>query len=96
MNKKQKEKIGDLLLDLVKYIVTAILFATWFSNISWWRWQAYIVVLASLVIITWIGVSFFEDDKTDRKRNNNYGNSSLCYIRFRYIHGSYFQTLCLV
>ena len=68
MNKKQKEKIGDLLLDLVKYIVTAILFATWFSDISWWRWQAYIVVLASLAIITWIGVSFFEDDKSNKKK----------------------------
>ena len=62
MNKKQKEKIGDLLLDLVKYIVTAILFATWFSDISGWRW------LASLLLITWIGVSFFEDDKSNKKK----------------------------
>ena len=74
MNIKQKEKIGDLLLDLVKYIVTAILFTTWFSDISWWQWQAYIVVIVSLVLLTWIGVSFYEEDKSDKGEKSNKSN----------------------
>ncbi|MBQ9191694.1 MAG: hypothetical protein IJ699_04330 [Bacteroidaceae bacterium] len=70
MNQKQKDKIGDLLLDLVKYIVTAILFATWFSDITWWSWQAYIVVIASIALITWIGISFFEEEKSNKKKKH--------------------------
>ena len=33
MNRRRQEKFADLLLDIAKYIITAVLLATWFSDV---------------------------------------------------------------
>ena len=38
MNRKKKEKLGDLALDIAKYIITAVLIATWFNRTEQWQW----------------------------------------------------------
>lgn len=68
MNKKRKEKLGDLLLDIVKYIITAVLLATWFNGIEYWEWYVTIGVILSVGIITIIGLSLFNDDKIKTKK----------------------------
>ncbi len=68
MNKKRKEKFGDLLLDIAKYIITAILLATWFRDITTWEWYAYITLLGALIATISVGLSLFKDD--DKKKTN--------------------------
>ena len=38
MNTKRKEKLGDLALDIAKYMITAVLLATWFKRTEQWAW----------------------------------------------------------
>ena len=68
MNEKRKEKLGDLLLDIAKYIITAILLATWFSDIEQWNWYSYILPVAAVVIAAISGLYLFKDDKNKLKK----------------------------
>ncbi|MBR1411360.1 MAG: hypothetical protein IJ580_09715 [Prevotella sp.] len=68
MNNKRKEKLGDLLLDIAKYIITAILLATWFSDIEQWNWYSYILPVAAVVIAAISGLYLFKDDKNKLKK----------------------------
>lgn len=52
--RKRKEKIGDFILDINKYIVTIVLFSALFENTSEWGVLEYsltvIVVMAFLLV----------------------------------------------
>ena len=61
MNNKRKEKLGDLLLDIAKYIITAILLATWFSDINQWEWYSYLLPIIAGIAATISGLSLFND-----------------------------------
>ena len=63
MNKKRKEKFGDLLLDIAKYIITAVLLATWFSDVDEWEWYSYVLPILVVVTITVGGLLLFKDDE---------------------------------
>jgi len=63
MNKKRKEKFGDLLLDIAKYIITAVLLATWFSDVDEWEWYSYVIPVFVVVTITIGGLLLFKDDE---------------------------------
>lgn len=67
MNSKRKEKLGDLLLDIAKYIITAILFATWFSDISNWEWYSYLLPITAVVVAASVGLSLFKDNNKKKK-----------------------------
>lgn len=69
MNRKRKEKFADLLLDIAKYIITAILLATWFSDVSVWPWYAYATLLVALIMTICIGLSLYKDDNKPKKKN---------------------------
>ena len=71
MNKKQKEKFADLLLDIVKYIITAILLATWFSDLTSWGIMSYITLIVPLLLATCIGLSLYKEDKTSKNIKKN-------------------------
>lgn len=62
MNQKQKEKGADLLLDIIKYIVTAVVISALFSDFSQWEWYWYVLVTVVGIILTTIGLSFYKDD----------------------------------
>ncbi len=69
MNKKRKEKFADLLLDIAKYIVTAVLLATWFSDVEKWEWYSYLIPIVVVVTITVGGLLLYkDDDKVKRKK----------------------------
>ena len=68
MNKKRKEKFADLLLDIAKYIITAVLLATWFSDVSKWEWYSYIIPVVVVVTITIGGLLLYKDDEKNKQR----------------------------
>lgn len=72
MNPKRKEKLGDLLLDIAKYIITAILLATWFSDIEQWNWYSYILPVAAVVIAATSGLYLFKEGNTNNKRKGKH------------------------
>ncbi|MDE7456265.1 MAG: hypothetical protein K2M96_06095 [Prevotella sp.] len=68
MNEKRKEKLGDLLLDIAKYIITAILLASWFSDIEQWNWYSYILPVAAVIIAAISGLYLFKEDNIKNKK----------------------------
>ena len=60
MNRKQQEKLGDLLLDVAKYIITAVLLATWFDDVSHWSRASYIVPIGTMLMTVFAGISLFD------------------------------------
>lgn len=66
MNSKRKEKLGDLLLDIAKYIITAILLATWFSDINQWSWYSYLLPIIAVVVAILGGLSLFNNNNSSR------------------------------
>ena len=68
MNKKRREKFADLLLDIAKYIVTAVLLATWFSDVAQWEWYSYMIPVVVVITITIGGLLLYKDDDVNNKR----------------------------
>ncbi|MBQ3362010.1 MAG: hypothetical protein IJQ60_17335 [Prevotella sp.] len=68
MNKKRKEKFADLLLDIAKYIVTAVLLATWFSDVQNWEWYSYLIPIVVVVTITVGGLLLYKDDDKEKRK----------------------------
>ena len=69
MNSTRKEKLGDLLLDIAKYIITAILLATWFSDINQWSWYSYLLPVVAVVVAKIGGLSLFSNKDINEKIN---------------------------
>jgi len=69
MNSTRKEKLGDLLLDIAKYIITAILLATWFSDINQWSWYSYLLPVVAVVVAIIGGLSLFSNKDINEKIN---------------------------
>lgn len=53
---KAKEKIGDWLLDIAKYILTAVLLTAIFSGITDWKWYWYAIVVFVIALLFVIGI----------------------------------------
>ena len=69
MNTKRKEKFADLLLDIAKYIITAVLLATWFSDVGSWEWYSYAIPVVVVVTITIGGLLLYKDDEKGKHKN---------------------------
>lgn len=69
MNRKQQEKLGDLLLDVAKYIITAVLVATWFDDVSNWSRYSYLVPMGAVFITAYAGISLFDYSDTKTEEN---------------------------
>ena len=72
MDNKRKEKFGDLLLGISKYIITAIILTSLFNDIGDWKWYTYI--LSSLAVAATIlgALSLYKEDEiTVNKRQKN-------------------------
>lgn len=67
MNRKKKEKLGDLALDIAKYIITAVLIATWFNQTEQWQWYDFIIPIIVVISIVWIGL-YLTDNNDKRKK----------------------------
>lgn len=64
MTQEAKEKLGDLLLDVAKYIITAVLLATWFDDVSNWSRTSYLVPMGAVIMTAFAGISLY--DHTDQ------------------------------
>lgn len=53
-----KKELGKWLMDIAKYITTAALLSTLFTNIARWEWYFYVftimVVILTLVVGLWL------------------------------------------
>ena len=74
MNKRRQEKFADLLLDIAKYIITAVLLATWFSDVRDWEWYSYLIPVVVVVTITIGGFSCIKMKIKRNPKQNNYGS----------------------
>lgn len=69
MNTKKKQKLGDLALDIAKYIITAVLIATWFNRTDQWKWYNFIIPVIIVALIVWIGL-YLTDNNIENKKEN--------------------------
>ena len=67
MNQKQKEKGADLLLDVIKYVVTAVVITALFSDFSNWAWYWYILVAILIGLFTKWVLSIYKEDSNKKK-----------------------------
>lgn len=65
MNSKKKLKLGELALDIAKYIITAVLISAWFNKTEQWKWYDFIIPTFVVVTIVWLGLDLI-DDKTKK------------------------------
>uniref|UniRef100_A0AB33J290 Holin n=1 Tax=Prevotella sp. GTC17254 TaxID=3236794 RepID=A0AB33J290_9BACT len=70
MNNKRKEKLGSFAIDIAKYILTAGLIATWFSEGNLQEWSDYVVPVMTMVITLGLGIRLI-DDESNNKSNRN-------------------------
>lgn len=56
MNTKRKEKLGDLALDIAKYMITAVLLATWFKRTEQWAWYDFIIPVFVVIGLVLLGL----------------------------------------
>ena len=62
MNQKQKEKVADLTLDVIKYIITAVVLTTLFTDFATWQWYWYLVVALLIGSSIKVAISVYNDD----------------------------------
>ena len=65
MNSKKKLKLGELALDIAKYIITAVLISAWFNRTEQWQWYDFIIPIFVVVTIVWMGLEL-TDNKTKK------------------------------
>lgn len=54
-----REKLGDYLLDISKYILTAVMIITFFSEVSFSSWIVYIVGCGGTMMTLFLGLICF-------------------------------------
>ncbi|MBQ8655774.1 MAG: hypothetical protein IJ527_01735 [Prevotella sp.] len=62
MKGKRKEKFGDLLLDIAKYIITAVILASFFQGIEGWQWYTYLITVTAVALIVWVGLRQYSNE----------------------------------
>lgn len=58
-----KKEIGKWMLDIAKYMATAILLSTLFSDSEEWSWFMYLVVILIIVLTLGIGLLIIKEKK---------------------------------
>jgi hypothetical protein len=66
-----KKEIGKWLMDVSKYMVTALFITDWFSDIHEWSTGGYLLGLAVVAIIFFLGVFLVDDAKVPSKKKTN-------------------------
>ena len=70
MTQKQRDKIGDLLLDIAKYIITVIVLATWFRGADEWIWYMYLPAILTAIIAIYTAIVLFKDKNNKKIKKN--------------------------
>ena len=66
-----KKEFGKWLMDIAKYVTTAVLLSSWFSEVNDWEWYTYVLVVVSVVLTLAIGLSFVRDEEETIQSNKN-------------------------
>ena len=66
-----KKEFGKWLMDIAKYVTTAVLLSSWFGEVSNWEWYTYVLVVAAVVLTLVIGLNFVKDSKEEIKLYKN-------------------------
>ena len=67
MIQKRKEKFGELLLDVAKYIITAVILTSLFQGVGDWAWYAYFIAMVAVGFLIWGSLQLFSEE-TDKGR----------------------------
>ena len=67
MQKETKKKIGEWLMDIAKYMLTAVVISTIFKDFEN-KWAVYVVGFAAVAISLYIGVDMFDKNITKSKK----------------------------
>ncbi len=67
MDRIRKEKFGDLLLDVAKYIITAVILTSLFKGADEWPWYIYFAIMSLVVLLIWGSLLLFKDEKLRKK-----------------------------
>ena len=54
-------------MDIAKYIITAVLIATWFNRTEQWQWYDFIIPIIVVISIVWIGLYLIDNNSKKKK-----------------------------
>jgi len=60
MNEKRREQLGGYLLDVSKYVLTAVLITTSFTDMVTRKWLAYVLAAIIVVVALFWGLFYFK------------------------------------
>ena len=63
-----KEEIGKWLMDVAKYVATAVLISTFLGDVSS-RWVVYVTGILAVILLMWLGVWFIAKTNQEKKRD---------------------------
>ena len=66
-----KKEFGKWLIDIAKYLTTAILLSSLFSDIKNWPWYFYLIMIVVIVAVLYVGLVMMDQSK-EKNRNKHY------------------------
>lgn len=66
---KVKEEIGKWMLDVAKYVATAVLISSFLGELSS-RWLVYVLGILAVIVFLWMGLWFINQTNRDNKEGN--------------------------
>lgn len=56
-----RKELGKWLMDIAKYMTTAILLSSVFSGIEEWAWYVYALIVVAVLVTLFVGLSMVKD-----------------------------------
>ena len=56
-----RKELGKWLMDIAKYMTTAILFSSIFNGIEEWAWYVYALIVVAVLVTLFVGLSMVKD-----------------------------------
>lgn len=56
-----KKELGKWLMDIAKYMATAILLSSVFNGIEEWAWYVYALIVVAVLVTLVVGLSMIKD-----------------------------------
>jgi hypothetical protein len=60
-----KKELGKWLMDIAKYMTTAVLLSSLFSDMDNWEWYVYLLIVVAVLVTLGIGLLMFKEKKED-------------------------------
>ena len=62
------KEFGKWLLDIAKYVTTAVIISTWLSGFENWEWYYILLLLGVIAVVVWWGLSLIRKDEMKENR----------------------------